>query len=216
MHILCRLLDNDCVIMALSLMAELEEFQQHIDAEMAELESMIANYSLLGYNDKSAAYAQIRNKTDQISSDLTEMDSTSATWLPELRTQERAYTAKIRSEFANIQYKFNSEVSEENRRRLLGDSHIPTLDQNRAADTLIDDLNDTKEIGIGILQEMDRQRNTIVSISSNINALDTELDTGESLLNEMECRSRQRQYFLYGVVFFMFITVCVFVYYILK
>lgn len=195
---------------------ELEEFQQHIDAQMQELQILITDYAKLGYNDKANAYSRIRNKFDQISSDLTEMDSTAATWLSELRNRERDYTAKVRSEFANIQYKFNNEVSEENRRRLLGDSYTSTIDQDRLTDALLDDVNDTKEIGIGILQEMDRQRNTITNISGNINSMNTELDTGESLLNEMQCRSKQRTYFLYGVVFFLFVTVCVFIYYILK
>jgi hypothetical protein len=79
------------------------------------------------------------------------------------------------------------------------------------ADSLLDGANEANSCGIGILDELGKQRGKLGNISDNLRQLNTELDCGESLLNEMQYRSRQRKYFL--VVVFLFVTLCVFVYY---
>ena len=195
---------------------ELGEFKEFIDSQMAELRRAISEYPKTGYNDKSAAYSEIRSHCDQISNALNEMESTSATWPSLLKAQVNDYTAGVRSEFANMQYRFNDQVAQENRAKLLGDSYTQTIQQEELADAMLDEVNETRNIGIGILEEMGRQRGTIGSISGNLSKMDNELDTGSALLNEMECRSRQRTFFLYGVVVFLLITIGVFIYYILR
>jgi hypothetical protein len=84
------------------------------------------------------------------------------------------------------------------------------------ADGLLDGANLAKDSGIGILDELGRQRTKLGHISGDAHRLSTDLDRGESLLNEMQCRSRQRTFFLVAVILFLFITFGVFIYYILN
>lgn len=195
---------------------EFDELRAHIDGQMAELRKCISAYPTLGYNDKTNAYAQIRDQCDQITQSLSETDATAVTWPSSLQAKVREYTSGVRAEFANIQYRFTTQVSEDNRQQLMGDEYTKTLPKEQLANAAIDEMNDTREIGLGILEEMGRQRATIGNISGNLTLLGSELDAGESLLNEMECRSRQRTLFLYGVIAFLLLTLAVFVYYILK
>ena len=195
---------------------ELDEFKAHIDGQMSELRKQISQYWDLTYNDKSSAYAAIRDHCDQIEESLNEIDATSVTWPVQLQRMVREYTSSVRADFANIQYRFTTRVSEDNRQQLIGDEYTKTICQEELATAALEELNDTREIGIGILEEMGRQRSTIGNISGNLGKMGAELDVGETILNEMECRSRQRTLFLYGVIAFLVLTLCVFIYYILR
>jgi hypothetical protein len=79
------------------------------------------------------------------------------------------------------------------------------------AESLLDGSNKAKGCGIGILEELGKQRWKLGNISDNVRQLNTDLDRGESLLNEMQCRRRQRKYILVGVVVFLFVTLGVFI-----
>jgi hypothetical protein len=84
------------------------------------------------------------------------------------------------------------------------------------ADSLLDGSNEEKGCGIGILEELGKQRGKLGNISDNVRQLNIDLYHGESLLNEMQCRSRQRKYFLVSVVVFLFATLGLLIYYILN
>jgi hypothetical protein len=195
---------------------EADQFREYIEGQIDELKRAIRTYPDMGYNDRSSAYSSIRRQFDQIGADLRDWESSIVTLPPELRRRMAEYTKKVRGDLDNLQYGFNDQVAEINRAQLLGDAYTETIEKERMADIAIEGANEAKQLGMGILEEMDRQKATINSISDNVNQLDTDLSVGDGFLNEMECRSRQRTWFLYGVVLFLIITLLVFIYYILK
>jgi hypothetical protein len=88
-----------------------------------------------------------------------------------------------------------------------------TIGRDRLADGLLEGASEARECGIGIRDELGKQRGKLGHIAGNMKQLGTDLDRGESLLNEMQCRSRQRKYFLFGVTVFLLVIFGVFVYY---
>ncbi|OHS95935.1 hypothetical protein TRFO_37927 [Tritrichomonas foetus] len=195
---------------------EFSQYQDHISNLLNEFKECIQEYPNVGYNDRATQYATIRNKYTQLKLDLSEWNSTAATWPPSLRNKVRNYTDSIKTEVESLNISFNADVTEASRKELLGNSVTSTIDQEAAADSLINNANETKDLGIGILEELDRHRTKLVDISGKVTQLDTGLDRAGGILHEMQCRDRQRKYFLWGVNIFLFITLCVFIYYILK
>jgi hypothetical protein len=196
--------------------SEYTQFKDHIEAQIADLNESISQYHSKSYHDRAAAYSQISRTFDQISRDLSEWQATAETWPASWRSQVSVYLRQVRANLSAIQQQFTSQVAEANRQQLLGNPSTQTIERDRLADGLLDGANQAKDAGIGILDELGRQRTKLGHIAGNAHQLNADLDRGESLLNEMQCRSRQRKYFLVGVILFLFITLGVFIYYILN
>lgn len=195
---------------------EFSQYQDHITNLLNEYKSSINEYPNAGYNDRANQLSTIRDKYNQLKRDLNEWNSTSATWPPPLRNKVRECTDQIKAEVERLNVSFNSSVSEIARQDLLGNSIGVSLEQEAAANSLIENANQSKELGMGILDELSRQRGKMGSISTRLTQMNGDLDRTDSVLHEMQCRDRQRKYFLWGVNIFLFITLCVFIYYILK
>ncbi|KAK8863561.1 Vesicle transport through interaction with t-SNAREs 1A [Tritrichomonas musculus] len=195
---------------------EFSQYQDHITNLLNEYKSSINEYPNAGYNDRANQLSTIRDKYNQLKRDLSEWNSTSATWPPPLRNKVRECTDQIKAEVERLNVSFNSSVSEIARQDLLGNSIGVSLEQEAAANSLIENANQSKELGMGILDELSRQRGKMGSISTRLTQMNGDLDRTDSVLHEMQCRDRQRKYFLWGVNIFLFITLCVFIYYILK
>lgn len=195
---------------------EFSQYQDHITNLLNEYKSSINEYPNVGYNDRANQLSTIRDKYNQLKRDLSEWNSTSATWPPPLRNKVRECTDQIKAEVERLNVSFNSSVTEIARQDLLGNSIGVSLEQEAAANSLIENANQSKELGMGILDELSRQRGKMGSISTRLTQMNGDLDRTDSVLHEMQCRDRQRKYFLWGVNIFLFITLCVFIYYILK
>ena len=195
---------------------EFAQYQDHITNLLNEYKNSINEYPNVGYNDRANQLSIIRNKYNQLQLDINEWNSTSATWPPPLRNKVRDCTEQIKAEVERLNVSFNSRVTEIARQDLLGNSIGVTLEQEAAANSLIDNANQSKELGMGILDELSRQRGKMGSISTHLTQMNDDLDRTGSVLHEMQCRDRQRKYFLIAVNIFLFITLCVFIYYILK
>ena len=196
----------------------LQDFNQckeHISEEIAEFRKAIERYPTLGYNDRPTEYLVIRNKFNAIESELDEWASSAVTWPPKVRKMAEDAIQNLRTELREIYGSFTTSVTEDNRAKLLGDAKVE-LDDGQVADILLDGVDEATKAGTAILDDLAKQRETITNISSNIGKLNEELDVGESILNEIECRGRQRIFFLYGVYIFLGITFLVFIYYILR
>jgi hypothetical protein len=195
---------------------EHQQFKEHIDSQFSEIKQAITNYPRTGHSARSLAYSQITQGFEQLQCDLKEWQSTSETWDAGLRRSARTYIDQVRADISNLRLAFVAQVSEENRSQLLANAETRTIERDRLADELLGGAGEAKECGIGILDELGKQRSTLMHISGNVKQLDSDLDRGESLLNGMQCRSRQRKLFLVGVCVFLLITIGVFIYYILN
>jgi hypothetical protein len=196
--------------------SEYAQFRDHIETQIADLNRSISQYPSRGYHDRAAAYSQIARAFDQVSRDLSEWQAAAETWPVAWRSQAAASLRQIRADLATMQQQFTSQAAEANRQQLLGNPDTRTIERDRLADGLLDGANQAKESGVVILDELGKQRGKLGHIAGNVLQLSADLDRGESLLNEMQCRSRQRKYFLAGVVLFLVVTLGVFVYYILN
>lgn len=197
------------------MLREYEQCKRHLEEELDEFQRCIEKYPTLKYNERPVEYSVIQNKHRTIECDIKEMMDFAVTWNTDLRSEANEFTNRIKMKLNELYFEFNNDINESNRERLLG-GHKTEIDNSKAADILIDDVNEAKATGLTLLDELGKQKSTINRISGNLTEMDITLDEGESLLNEMECRGRQRKMFLYGVYVFLFITFCVFIYYILN
>lgn len=199
-------------------MSSLKDFNQckeHLTGQLAEFRKAIERYPNVGYNDRPTEYLVIRNKYNTIESELNEWSSSAVTWPPKIKHRAEEEIARMREELEMINNSFTANVSEENRNKLLGDVKVE-LEDTQVADILLDGVDEATKAGTAILDNLAHQRSTITNISSNLSKMDKELDEGESILNEIECRGRTRRMFLIGVYVFLGITFLVFIYYILR
>ena len=196
---------------------EFSQYQEHIDNLVQTFKNSIKEYPNVGYNDRATQLSSIKKQYNQLKVDLGEWNSTAATWPPLLRTKVYSYIEKVKAEIEQLNVSFNSDITEMARHELLGDQQQESQLQNEiAADSMIENVNQSKEYGIGILNELDRQRKKMGSIAGHLSQMTGDLDRADSLLHEMQCRDRQRKYFLIAINIFLFITLIVFIYYILK
>lgn len=199
----------------MSSLRDFDQCREHLTGQLTEFRNAIERYPNIGYNDRPTEYLVIRNKYNSIESELNEWSASAVTWPPKTRRRAEEEIAKLRHELTTINSAFTATVTEENRNRLLGDAK-GELEDNQVADILLDGMSEATKAGTVILDELGKQRSTITNISSNLGQLERELDEGESILNEIECRGRTRMMFLIAVYVFLGITFCVFIYYILR
>lgn len=195
---------------------EFQQYQEHIDSLVSEYRKAINGYPHMNYNDRASQLEKIRSQYNQIRSDISEWEATSATWPSMLRKQVKQYVTSLKPEIEKLNNQFQADASESSREQLLGSAIAQEIDQNRLADELLDNANEIREVGTGILQNLGTQRKTITHFDGMLDDMNSSLSDAESLIGEMRCRDKQRKIFLYGIAVALIITILVFLYFLFK
>ena len=195
---------------------DFSQYKDHLNELLESFKQSIANYPNVDYNDRASQYSAIRSQYNELRLGINEWNATSATWESNLRARVRDCTDKLKVEVEQLNTTFHAQVAKAARTELLGNAETAELENEMAADEMIANIGETKDLGLNILGELDRHRGKLADISGKVDRLDTGLEHAGGIIHEMQCRDRQRKYFLYGVNAFLLLTLCVFIYYILN
>jgi len=115
------------------------------------------------------------------------------------------------------------------REELLGDANnadnpheLLTRNANELnrGDDLISDLSQgvsqAKDSGLVIIDELNKQGRKIRDIDEHLQRLDTNIETGESIITEMLCRDQRRKFFLWGIIALLVVCIGVFLYFLIS
>ena len=91
-------------------------------------------------------------------------------------------------------------------RDLIDNGNSLTLDLARGASM-------AKESGTNILNELSNQKNSVQEIENKLNNLDTDVSTGESIIDSMVCRNRKKTIFMLIILIIIAIAGGFFVYF---
>ena len=77
-------------------------------------------------------------------------------------------------------------------------------------------VSQAKDSGLTIMDALNDQRRKIGDIDEHLQRLDTNVETGESIITEMLCRDQRRKFFLWGIIALLVVCVCVFLYFLIR
>lgn len=86
-------------------------------------------------------------------------------------------------------------------------------------DKLIDELNygvtQARDSGKNIIETLGNQRQKILDIDEGLTRLDTNIETGETIITRMICRAQRRKVFIWALIITLSIFIIIFLYFII-
>ena len=212
-------------------MSELRLLKEDVNSAKSDIQSAMASYQTLSYEERLEKTKFIENRFSEYHQIIEEANGQLVMWDRTQANEAKTFIDSSNAEIQKMEYFFQELRKRcEQRDALFSSANKDGYnDQNmllnknanelNRGDQLISELSQgaatAKDTGMTIMGALNDQGRKIREIDENLTRLDTNIETGESIITEMLCRDQRRRYFLYGIIALLIIAIIVFLYFLI-
>ena len=212
-------------------MSDLRLLKEDVNSAKSDIQSALTSYQTLSYEERIEKTKYIENRFSDYYSTIEEASGQLVMWDKNQAKEAKEFIDSSNAEIQKMEYFFQElrKRCEQRDALLSGANKDGYGNQNELLSKNANELNrgdhllaelsqgaaTAKDTGMTIIGALNDQGRKIRDIDENLTRLDTNIETGESIITEMLCRDQRRRYFLYGIIALLIIAIIVFLYFLI-
>ncbi|EAY12059.1 Vesicle transport v-SNARE protein [Trichomonas vaginalis G3] len=215
-------------------MSDFHSMKEEIDRIKKDISNAVSNLPQYSAQERPSKMQKIEARFGEFDAAINELDLQALMFDVNDKNAAKKYLVEVRNEYKKLQNEYTDAKRKGSERDALFGGAVRSdgsstgqmqslYDQQNIineGDNLTTELGRSvaqgHDAGVNILGELANQRNKITHIDDELNSLDTDVDTGNSIIDRMICRNTRRTIFMIILIIILLIASGVFLYFIFK
>jgi len=204
-------------------MNDFYQIKSEITRQITEIESLIRGMNSIKSNEKEASVKRIDSMINELRSVIDESKSEMLMWeTPQSNEASKFFDnskidiQRLESQFVEMKKRsvlMGNTLERSIQTSALGENKALLEEGNKLLSELGNSVGSAKETGNEILANLSDQKSKLLNIDSELTKLDTNVETGEQIIDLMLCRDRKRTLCLWIMITVLALCTLLFLYF---
>lgn len=201
-------------------MADFLYFKTDADSLVESLRSYIISINQCPSEKQAERIKQIEGSFSDLNQMIHEIETQYPVWSSEDRKRAQEYIESLKTTQNEFRTQFEDQLESIESRNLLMKGSVQsniqsTIDRDEKIDQSLASANEIKDLGIGLLNELERQSDVTHKLDSNLSGMVKQIEYGDALVHRLTCGERAKCILLWTVIIVFLIFILVFLYFII-
>lgn len=209
-------------------MTELSLLKDDVSQIKTLIQEKMIGYADLSPYERDERALFIDTKFEEFQTLIREASSEVLMWDKNQIAAAKKYIEQSNADMKKLEIQFHElQKRIQQREALLAGAHtndgdgqeLLSKNELNKGDKLIDELNygvtQARDSGKNIIETLGTQRQKILDIDEGLTRLDTNIETGETIITRMICRAQRRKVFIWALIITLSIFIIIFLYFII-